>query len=1683
MSCVVTQTTDQYATYNEDSVVVYVNGTIIKNRSLVSSTKTSAAATVNEWYEYWIGRPADKEGLEYWILDAVNSGRGLAATESVFRAAYEAKEALLGGIANVYTFCEWLEVEPQEIPNVPTMGKPISATNINSILLDRSPFKRISLSQELGDQLFVRPDSTGKFNTVKLPAIGQPISFGQLDGLGRYVIPYPTPLIQNLSQATTYQNVNANTGDKNFSISFNVDWRFSEWPETREQDANDTFRFKVTLKTYKKEGSGSYQLVNTQTIKNTTTRPESSSTAYVYTRGISTAFSPSSLTDSLEVKVKFEVIAELLVQEFSDQLGGVLLPEEQYVSSDTSLPGSMTLIPFQLGDDDKGDVSITSNDQVFGSAIVYKRAIDDTIALGRAEVYEGKFTATTTTAPGRNPSDNLEIEWQYQPTTEGSQYVDNDITDLIDTADGTVRYVTDVPPNATAGQVNLEVDPISSRWNGWQFRFRARNEISLSNPAETIYTDWKNSEGPNLVIEYNLKQPEYVLPPNLTVDIAKGFTSPIPFHTFWTGEGTKTYYWNITEVQRLDLLAPISVWNTVQGEVDNVENTFLSPGDPAFNISYIDMDSKESLSNDTLQYRLNIWANSDYTGLLASTVFNLKKFFATVEFTGVKVGTSLITIVDGPPPALQHFEGSAVQYFGRANYYTLPGVRELRWRYTVTTDVDDPADALEELEDGVGNPYYPDTIYTGVQVVSEEPPFFNVGSGALDGNNLAKSWFQLPKLYSIQDSQGGGTIGNKEYITISLLDDQNQVVDEAFLQVADRIEDGFLWTSSPVAPQSAGSETFNKEYYVKTFQGSIGFGGLPYRFRNDNNTFTLDSFRWEKRALNGGWGAVAQSTKYSYQDITGAIQSGSRISTVEDGIPTLTWTDFPNNKKDTETWRVTAKLINNENGLVSYISSDPVDITFGYKDTTLYPGIVYGYILPQNAALELAGDYILEGRDTVEVVVVTWDVPKGSIINYALTDNAEVLPNDNLWRSLYRINTIQPTGQLVAKSNNKYSYEVHQLPGWILNETSQYPELAHYTPEVTEGIQFTMDDQSYANSPNYKFDSSFVSPRNRSPLGLNQAEWATAETFRWDISVGTRFQQLLNSVTGGFDKSGTTLFMPDELSAQNWPVVLQAMNVTPEAQAEQWYLLIEGDVAVRYFDTTATNYSNAYHPKARGYTFSALEFNNDASKPRKKKDGRYEMSASFQSSGQDLVTTDSSGTIGIAYKEGARFRYIWQKKFKIINTYEAPPVVIGQLGVTSGQVLEVDEGQSVTFTVYDRSRFETAYKDYTAIPEGTTIYCKVQGDFGFRFQTIGNTGNLESDFYTTPAPTIEQNGKIQVVELTMGADGKCNPLYVELVDDGFEDEADPEKFRVKAALEAGDIQTSGKFVVSQWVAVNDVYEAPYVSLDDAHPGWYVDVNVINNTHSADSTATYSARMSIKDAGGNSINLSPFNNTDKTIKFNWEPSSLINPNVGSGTGSQFVASSSGNAINYALKGGLVLSEDETLTLTASRKSDGAGEGSDSVTIKSNYVAPDPITNLTLAVTSQIPVDNVIRKGRGDFELGELATIVWEVRYDGGSDDVTYSWNLEGNYQYPQYSRFNFSGNTQPNNKVQSLVLRLIEDFNQKAVGTYTSYDGTVTLTATDNVSGQQVVTSLSVYLGIAVLESLRDPDPRINPREF
>lgn len=1261
------------------------------------------------------------------------------------------------------------------------IGKPIASSDLNTDLLDRpSRATRHSLSADMSNRIFNKSDNSEKgYTTVRTPNYGKRISYSQLEGLSIYKTPYPAPSITVTPLPTVERDVYSNTNDITFNTTINVNWLTSEWPSSRERGADDILQFEVTVYTEQSIDDGEWTITNSEKLVDysKTGSPSKNIESINYSSSLSTdGLDGSDINASLKKSIRFRAEAALTVDEFIASENFNPAPEV-YTSSVTTNDAYIIISIYQLPEDSVPVANMKTIQQKNDTAQIYVRSIDSTVVTNASRGQRYQFNNTASLkgwtidipeAPGRSPVITEEYEWQYYAGTSMSAGIANDLHGANGSINGTNQF--------------LDVSPLSAVWQGYQFRLGAKATLTLSNPSETREGEWAYTGLSNpLFIDYQLKNPEYILPDNNTVEIPRGFTDSINFYTYWTGESAKTYYWRIETVSS-STLSVASAWNTSSGSFTNEENTFQTSEDAEFNVNAIPMDSKEGATSSN--FKLSIYTNSDFTGRVASTVFSLSYIEPILKLIAAQVdGTDLYTEDD--IKTLDIVETDSVVYVGGALYYGLG--KTVKWSYTVVTDPNDAGDVVNEI-----NGYVPNTKY-------------NLTTIDFDGST-ARTQFILPNLQTPDDSDSGGTAGNKEVLDINIWDSADNLKDKVRLRINDKLEEIFAVTRT-LRDGSLETAVINGEYILTPGTGTIGFGSAPYVLKSPSGNLTINKTGWQYKGSNGNWYEYNDSRTY-YNDVYG--NSKQAVRDVQSNR--ITWTNWNSTRNEIVNLRYYATAYNSVTKTYQTVYSNTARMYFYVNPITYNKGIIMANILPTETS-SFGSQYIVEGQAPVRMFIQTWDVPAGTEIEYEITDNAGVLPDSPFNTD----SPIRKKGQVVAQSGPILNYMTIDVPyqaGLTFGGSSaggEYPVLAYWGVSVNEYAQFKiLNPRSIGlseNSPGVQYgnisntdDPRFPSPRNANQLDITVQSWDNGDFY---VRV-PEFTDSLNRTNIEFDEDYTGT-ITIEVVAKN---VVPSGYITGGSEsngmrtAGYWKAILVGDAA-KYFQNS-TDLSLPRSPNVRGEEFSAFDFDNDAATVQKKYDGRYRMTAVLTPDGvKPDIAGDVEGKIvvvrvvpnltGAFYTGG-----VVELPIKIKNTVPQPfdfDSGITQLAVNRVQT-SVREGETAQFYIFDKARSSLPEHDSwntaTPIPAGTPIYWKAHGSAGFD----------GDDFEPISSP------------LTMRADGQAGPAEVTITADNVQDSSLIERFRVRAAFSGTNLNTAGSYAESGWVEVVD----DILTFEDNAPG-------------------------------------------------------------------------------------------------------------------------------------------------------------------------------------------------------------------------------------------------------------------------
>ena len=1260
---------------------------------------------------------------------------------------------------------------------------PVTIRQINSILLRRPEFSPFSLSELQGQRFArIRPGTTEIMEYVTLPS-DTPIAYSDLIGLTG-ITPYPSPRIDLLDSQTDLGEVPANSGTRRFTVNFRVDWLKEQWPES---SATDNLSFLIDVQPFIfTENDGQPQPTGVTTLVSSTTPSQYGdifTATYDYdTDGLDT----SDLENTLRKYMYFEIRAQLTKLSPS----GSDIPDEDFLSTNSSYNGSMTLTVFQLSDSDRpfiflnqlvSDAPITTNpldiveagptEFSFYTSNLYKRTIDDSIAYRTPITIKlGDYYQFIPSTPSRTPVEwNTGIQWSaiqgiirytdedggyggisgtFPIVTSGTTYEDSDVlVEVYPPVDASHRDLL----NSNGSEFFITITPKTDAWSGYGIRASSspKPKLYLSNPDQTVLGIDSRNEGipisipgrfssfltnnnlsgfKSIYINLQERDPEYILPRDNTVQInaTTGTAGAIQFHTRWTGTASKTYYWRIETTSG----TAASGFAANNGSFINSENLFAQLGDTSFNKNDIPIEPNSTPSD---VFRLSVYTNATFATRVATTLFSVVSDPPEVKFTKMLVSSQYVI---NDPTLVSVTESMLFKYAGIANWYGIG--QTLRWSYSVESDLPDSGDSTHELVDTANNPYFPDTFYN-ITTTDAPPTFFNQGTG--DGV-ASTGFFEFPTLKPVDDSDGIGISGRSEVLTIKISDAIGTLLDEVTLRTSDLLQDGLQFTQNLGSISTSNIVKLSgTPFYENGASGTLGFDGKPYLFRNTAGNLTIVEETWQIQSGSSWQNVASKSAKWNFID--GTTQTGTITATASGNNYSIVYDDWVqaiNGSFDDFYYRLAVSVENSELGRTDTYYSDVGLVRIREQLKTVKAGIIEGNLMYTPGA----GNKILEGYSPVQLYMQLFNVPPGTEIQYQITDNANILPAGN--------GALPTTGIVtVPAGTSGLRNVVVDLPGI-------YPYLAHYTEAIPEYLQLNILDPGKEISSGAQYgdigttaDPVFYSAYSTPTLSTSIADWNNNPSL-WSAS---------EVLGGNWTTSGDFITSPEDGTGA-LAINLSAQNVEPAAQSEQWYMAVTGDAAA-YF-SSYTDLGGG----ARGVAMSALDFNNSASTAQLKASGRYTSSGSMTIDGPDAtVSSDAVGSVGIARISGSSLSFIWQKPLKIVNTVPLP----WDAGLGSSQIAilpspgSINEGQTVRFYIFDKARSSRPeyddWNDATPIPFGTTFYYKVSGGLNFTLADFEDPGYEPGTQYGL---------------LSIRSDGNAGPVDVTLTEnDGYEDS---EQFRL-----------------------------------------------------------------------------------------------------------------------------------------------------------------------------------------------------------------------------------------------------------------------------------------------------------------
>lgn len=1350
---------DFLGTFQQEVYVEYNNGVIRKFSRLFKSIDPSAqhsdfVNSVNDWYLRIAGRPVDFYELSFWYIQRFKEAKPIADIEKVMLAEFNAEEGGDGGVKQIYTYCEFFESTARPvggsdigITTQDIVDTPVSASQMNSKLLGRPSRSQVKLGADFSKKNYLRWNDDGSTEVVITPEFGKLSNLGNFANLSKFYLPYPTPEISVVTQPDDKGSVFAGTNSVQFDAAFKVLWQEDDWPKIRERGANDVVQKTVTVTAQEKRGNGAWQAIRSYQVDASDSQRTNQVNISVNT---TTGVDLNSAGSSLEVQVRFLIEAELRIVETLDATGATL-PEEKYTGKIFTQPGALRITVFDA-DGETPTVTMRTMLETYESAIRYERSIDNTTAILRTQEYQfnasrqnplippndpnlrnilSGFTVSDFSAPGRNP--RVSVDWEWQVRSRTNLNLGWGSLDRLSASDGTFP---------TKYSSTLVVSPLNNKWQSYEFRLAARSILTLDNPSETITGDWAYTNAKELTINYQVKDPEYVLPNNIRV--SAGFTKTIDFYTRWTGSGLKTYYWRLEDVTTGNE-ASSSEWNTTTGSFTNRENLLQTPNDLTFNKSEIELDPKEVFIDK--DYRLSVYKNSNFTGLVARKTVKLEYVLPKLELTGATV-TSGAQTFDYDKEGIQDLkvqEGDTIAYTGLATDYGIG--KTLYWSYEVLTDPDDPSDVEDEI-----NGYAPDTYYA---VTTTNVP----GS-----SNTNEALFALPSLTTANDSGALSAADRGERIDIKIFDDAYTLKDAVRLNNNDKLDEVFAFTSQPVdSALSCRIVNDNPAYVIQTGSGVIKFplgSGKPYSLQSPTGTQSVYKEGWQVYT-NGSWIETANYYGAEKTDVLGNKYTSTRIISNYN----ITWTDWVN-KSEQQKYRYFVTVQDSATNTYTTYVSNVATMTFNRSSESYAKGILAGNLVKSYE----------EGTGAIKLWVKTWD-SLGMRVEFFLSNN-DLRATRITGTSVEARSTVVESGAFnIPSTGPRLREDTITLPN--VNQSTNYAvsrftPFAYWVPDTEETVTLVGSDGSTAQGTYTVTNNNIFDPND---FGLS------------DISV---------SVSGlpRTAVSSSKISISESFNG-NWDVTVLGRNIPPSWQtAGKWIVGIQGEAAKHWEDSLPLK--DADFNAIPAETLPDFVFNNDASTAQKRFDGRYSAKVTLPPpSVLPDESKDFTGKLVICYQTnvpaGTTNRVVWSKDLVVTNSIPATwqrdaAENSNQLYVVASDY-SVTEGDSVTVRVVDKVKSDNtefdSWNDSPPIPAGTTLYFKV----------IARNGGDSSDYTTSPAISGGYGS------ITMNSNGIADPITITFTDDS--DIEETEQFQIRVSTEASKLDTAGSFAVSGYIDVAD----------------------------------------------------------------------------------------------------------------------------------------------------------------------------------------------------------------------------------------------------------------------------------------
>lgn len=900
-------------------------------------------------------------------------------------------------------------------------------------------------------------------------------------------------------------------------------------------------------------------------------------------------------------------------------------------------------------------------------------------------------------------------------------------------------------------------------YNGYEIFARAQGNQSLSLPSEVFSSALKDTPNPaQLQFLTSLEPVDYqaqVLSPCL-----KGLPLRGRFYAKYAGVADRTYYWRVVpNGAHANEFSPTSGSFVLGESTDALEN--IASINPTCGVG----------QTVSLPYTLEVYDDLGYTLLLDSTNFNSIYGLPKLDWYNIRYVNR-----DGDPSPgpqnINNFNGSYVdtRESAQAEVYirgeNLPKVVGDNIYVAYSRTVSDTTTSTDLQYRLPGSSTWT-TVAPGVRFAV---PIVSASEGVDAGPTVYELYARVFFRF-IDDSPAGGTADNFEQFKLDLYQDASGgAIEDTFnMRVYDNYEYYFAIVDN--------LEVFNP--VVKLVNGRLSQTGTGYiKWTGATIGQSYGSFPWDPYDPST-WGSAVANAGPPYKDRSfGGLYEWQYY----DG----TW------KRLGEIYSPTAtNPTRNLNGDARCVQREDDYFEFKNINTSVIGGISWSSGVPVRCVYRAYYNFFTNPvlidtkvSNTVSLKIITQNtaIPVG-ITSVTAISTAE---NGNY---TVRINSTGIIGETVdiTSTNNGYWAGITTSKSVTITADTQTVSLGTFTSQgyyhsgETETVTVETRSGSSAVSPYLNKNKTF-SVTNVAPTFTTRAVTKAPGALRssnTNVNVeGSLFNLIVNykNLPDTYDMRLTVLDVTvggTSVNSSNWTDYIGNVTWTGTDSAGRLYR-----------DLTPTYPHNTPSTTAQ-------------------RNKTYTAQLSMLSKVQPSQTGDVTIRVAIAATVPDT-RVLATETFTFTNTTPPPWLVNNSQLLVVANKYSVDEGDTVRFYIADKARStDPAYAiwdNVTPIPAGTTLYAKVGG--------AGTDARFE-DFTTSPAPTLVANGKTQVIELTVDANGNAGPVDCTFVaGDGVDPNVEgDERFELRCAFSESDLTPATNFSGSGFVSVRDTDVLPILN--------------------------------------------------------------------------------------------------------------------------------------------------------------------------------------------------------------------------------------------------------------------------------